>query len=396
MSDYIDFTGIHIKTRAEILAELVDGTDTVLGFKGIYGSDINIGTNTPDGNVLQLFTQAAIDMREMLVSTYNSFDPDKAVGNELDRLCAINGIKRNAGSYTQVYVKVNTSASVTLYGLDQSIHPPFTVSDGGSNKFFLVNTATGTFSSEVLFRAEKIGSVQAPIGAINTLVTIQSGVTSVNQTQAPTTIGTDTESDFSLRIRRAKSVSNPGQGYLDGLYGGLYSVSGVDQVKVYENVTDSTDGRGVPPHGIWIIVSGGSDSDVGNAIYKHLNAGVHMTGSVSQAITNSYGSTVNIVFDRPSAQSLYITMQISATTGGSYDATYIRNQLIQNFTYIAGQDADVTAIVAYVKGISPYAVISSEGVSTDGVTYTSVVSPSAANKRFTLAANRIKINGATG
>jgi hypothetical protein len=53
------------------------------------------------------------------------FDPDNAVGVVLDQRVAINGIQRQAGTYTVTPITVVTSQSVNLYGLDQDVQPVY-------------------------------------------------------------------------------------------------------------------------------------------------------------------------------------------------------------------------------------------------------------------------------
>ena len=70
MPDVLDATGLTTKTLSELLAELV------AAFKVIYGPNINVDQNSPDGQSLNIYSQGGVDYRELLTSIYNSFDPD--------------------------------------------------------------------------------------------------------------------------------------------------------------------------------------------------------------------------------------------------------------------------------------------------------------------------------
>ena len=397
MPNNIGATGITIETFAEILSGILNGTADYAGLYSIYGPSINVAPNSPDGQMVNIVAQAKLDVLEAIVQAYNSFDPDQAVGVQLDQRCAINGVFRQAGSYTSQQIAVTTSASTTLVGLDAAPATPFTVQDGAGNQYAPVTTtaigAAGT--TTVVFRAITLGPIQSAANSITTISTVQAGVTSVNNPSGPTSVGTNEETDYALRIRRQNSVALPSIGYLSGLYGAILNTAGVNATTIYENTTSTTDANGVPAHSIWPIVLGGSNADVAAAIYLKRSAGCGMYGAVTQGVTQYDGSTFNVKFSRPTNQTLYLSFSIAAITG-SVDVNYVRTKILSEITYGIGATADVTAIVAYVKGIVPNAYITSEGVSPDNVAYTATLVPTTVDKQFILASTTIKINGVFG
>lgn len=397
MPNQIDATGITIETSAEILSDILNGTANYSGLYSIYGPTINVNPNSPDGQMVNIVAQAKLDVLEAIVQAYNSFDPDQAVGVQLDQRCAINGVFRQAGSYTSQQIAVTTSAACTLVGLDAAPATPFTVQDGAGNQYAPVTTTviSSATVTTVVFQAILIGPIQSAANAITTIATVQAGVTSVNNPSGPTSVGTNEETDYALRIRRQNSVALPSIGYLSGLYGAIIDTLGVTAATIYENTTNATDANGVPAHSIWPIVLGGSNTDVANAIYLKRSAGCGMFGAVTQGVTQYDGSTFNVKFSRPTNQTLYLSFSIAAITG-SVDVNYVRTKILSAITYGIGQTADVTAIVAYVKGIVPNAYITNEGVSPDNVTYTATLAPTTVDKQFILASTTIKINGAFG
>ena len=111
MADSIDSNGLQVKTANEITSDLKTG------FKTIYGADINLDSNTPDGQLVGIMAQIAVDLRELLVAINNSFDPDQAQGVLLDQRCAINNVVRQGGTYTVQPIDVTVSTTTTLSGL---------------------------------------------------------------------------------------------------------------------------------------------------------------------------------------------------------------------------------------------------------------------------------------
>ena len=264
MSDTLDETGLTLQS----LTDLVNGL--VADLQNIYGSDINVDPDSPDGQAINIIAQFGIDMREVLQSIYASFDPDQASGTTLDQLVALNGVQRNGGTFTIVPIDITVDRNVSLVGLDSdptTIDIPagiYTVKDNAGNQWVLLASVALTAGTSTLdFRAVNMGAVVATVGTITTPVTVVAGVTSVNNSSSVSVQGVDEETDIQLRLRRRKSISNSATGYLDSIEGSLLALNGVTNAVVYENTTDAIDGDGIPPHSIWAIVEGGTDADIG-------------------------------------------------------------------------------------------------------------------------------------
>jgi len=391
----IDASGLQIQTSDEIVAEILNGTPDYPGMYAVYGSDINVDPNSPDGQMINIIAQAKLDVLQFLQQIYNSMDPDQAVGVSLDQRCAINGVFRQAGSYTVTNITLVVDRALTLAGLDTAPDAPFTVSDASGNQFQLITTyvfsAAGT--QALAFQAKTLGAVQTIPNTITTVVTITLGILSVNNPTAATSIGLAEETDYNLRIRRSNSVALPSKGFLSGLYGALIDTVGVTSAVVLENDTNAPDSNGVPAHSIWCIVTGGALVDIANVIYTKRNAGCGMKGAVTYSITQVDGTTFVVLFDRPTNENLYISFNTAAVTG-TVDRVYIRNQLLALLSYSIGQSADASAITALLKSIAPNVAFSNVSVSGDGSTYFGgLLAPTAVNYQFQLAAARIIIDG---
>lgn len=385
-------TGLQIPTRDDIRNAILNGTADYPGLYQIYGPDINVGPNSPDGQMVEIVVQAIADMYELIAQVYNSFNPDASIGRVLDQRAAINGVLRRGATFTLQDVEVTVSQALTLPGLDTSPLSPFTVADSAGNQFQLVSTysfgAAGTQS--LAFQAAQLGPVETVIGTITQIVTTTLGVSGVNNPTAATSVGQAEETDSQLRIRRSNSVSLPSRGYLEGLLGALLDTDGVTEAEVLENDTNSTDANGIPAHSIWAIVEGGTDDDVALAIYKKRNAGCGMKGSVTVDVPQIDGTTFQVAFDRPTDEDLYISFDVVAISG-AVDPDYIKDQLVELLSYRINQAADASAIVALVKEIAPNASVSNAEVSDDDVTYVPLLDPTGVNYRFIADAARINI-----
>jgi len=329
---------------------------------------------------------------ELIAQAFSSFDPDQAVGVNLDRRVAINGVKRAGGSYTQQPVTIVVDRALTLLGMDSNPTTPFTVQDPQGNQYQLVTTHafSGAGTEALTFQAVEVGSVSSALNTITDVVTVTLGVVSVNNPSTAYSVGVTQESDPALRTRRSRSVSIPSKGYLDGLIGSLLDLVGVTQVEVFENVTNVEDLRGIPPHAIWVIVQGGDADEIAQVIYVKRSLGCNMRGAVSIPITQLDGLVLNILFDRPIEQDLFIQFNVEPITG-VIDLGYLRARLLEALSYGINQAADTARIVKLIKEIYPNASVSEEGVSTDDLNFYSLVSPETVQHQFSVA--EIAING---
>ena len=393
MPNVIDSNGLQIQSLQDIINEILNGTADYPGMYQIYGANINVAPNSPDGQMINIVAQAKLDMLEFIAEVYASFDPAQAVGVSLDERCAINGVFREAGTYTVTPVSVTTTQAVTLPGLDLYPTAPFTVADGAGNQFqLLVTTAIGAAGTTVCsFQAAVLGAVLTTLNTITNIATPTLGVSGVNNPSAATTVGITEETDYNLRIRRANSVALPSKGYLQGLYGGLIDVAGVTSVLVLENTTNSTDGNGIPAHSIWCVVAGGTNADIANVIYLKRNAGCGMKGAVTVVITQVDLTTFTVKFDRPTTERLYVQLDIHAVTGSLPGDAYVQAQLVAGLAFAIGQSADASTITALLKVIAPNCAFSVVNVSPDNSSWVPLLAPTGVNYQFTLVGADITI-----
>lgn len=362
MPNIIDADGLQTATQAELLEQFTDD------LKAIYGDDINLDADTPDGQWVNIMIQAVLDLQDLLTQIYNGFDPDNAIGVVLDQRVSINGIQRQAGTFSVTPIELTLSQSVNLYGLDQDDQPVFTVSDNAGNEWQLQTTqlgaGPGVFSYN--FQSAVPGAVLTTPNTITVPVTIVLGVTSINNPTAQTSVGLNEESDAALRIRRLQSVSLASQGYLAGLLAALRNINGVTSAFIYENNTDATDSDGIPSHSIWVIVAGtAADEDIANAIYTKRNAGCGMYGSVSYAITQVDGTVFTVYWDVVEIQNLFIFYTATSIDGvNDPNIAGEREGLVTGFVPGVNEEVNITALGTAVQVIDPNTLVTNAGFST--------------------------------
>jgi len=400
-SNYVDGTGLIIQTLSQIVTELETG------FKSIYGNEINLDENSPDGQMINLFAQAKIDILECIASVYNSFSPTNCSGIVLDQRCALNGIYRRAGVKTTLYMTIVTDRVVNLVGVSSGTGTPFTVSDPSGNQFYLKTNKTTVNGSNtsVEFEASNIGDISISPGTIITIVTPTLGVLSVTNPGGALIQGSAEETDASLRYRRSISVSNPSTGYLEGLHGSLLALDNVTNVKIYENVGQLTDVYGIPGHSIWPVIDGGDETEIANLIYLKRNAGCGIWGGTGSTgitgtqhivgVTQVNGLIFDVKFAEPTYQNLHINMTVSSyDSKHTIDNSYLKDTIYEQIIYGINEIADFTKIISVVKYADPYAIVSSGGVGATGGTGASYsyLAPSAINNRWIISTTNIIIS----
>lgn len=393
MPNQLTTAGLQVKSISDILSDITTALQT------IYGPNINVAQNTPDGQLMNIFAQATADQLELLVAVYNSFAVPTAAGVLLDQRVALNGLARNAGTYTITNVTVTVNQALTLTGLDALVANPsaavFTVADNAGNQFQLVTTKvfSGAGSSALVFQSAVIGAVQTLPNTITNQITVVVGVTSVNNPTSATSTGVNEETDAQLKVRHAQSFFLPAICPVDSLEAALLATAGILDALVLENVTNSTDANGIPAHSIWVMVLGATDATVGGVIYAKKAPGCGMKGSYSTVIARPNGQNFTAIFDRWRSQNIWYKFSlIPKTAGVTFDNTAIKNALVAALSYKMNQAASIADIINNLLIIQPDAIVTATGVSSDGVSYFDIIYPTAPNYAFLPDTSRIVIS----
>jgi uncharacterized phage protein gp47/JayE len=380
MADSFTSSGLTVATLDELVTQLEND------FKTIYGDDINIESNSPDGQLLNIFAQGGSDIREILKQTYDSFDPDNTSGRILDERCAINNVYRKGGTRTTVNITIVTDRAVHLDGASEDFQSGYTIQDDAGTKFLLSNSVdlqAGTHT-DIEFQSQEIGAVETTPNTITTPVTVVLGVISVNNPTAGTT-GVNEETDAQLKIRRRQSLSIGSTGYLNGLQASLSQLEGMVDVKVYENETNSTVDT-IPAHSIWVVVDGGTASDIADTIFKKRSAGCGMKGSQSYTILTPSGQNFVAKWDNKITKALSIKFNIQKTLAtATFDTDVIAQYIADNLSFGIGEGANTSDVTTLAQeainvnggnGVALNVLISDDG----GTTWVEYIAPTIATK----------------
>lgn len=394
MPNAIGPTGLTTATRDELYTNLSAAMQT------IYGDDINLASDTPDGQLLNNFIQVVLDVEDLLVQINAMFDPDQAVGVILDQRVAINGIQRQDGTFTLTNVTITVSQALNIFGLDQTDNDVYTVADNAGNKWQLVTSQTIAAPGSYVFsfQAQLPGAVLTVPNTITVPVTVILGVTLINNPTTYTSLGINEESDAVLKIRRQQSTSLSSQGYYAGLLAALKNINGVSSAFVYENTDSITDINGVPGHSIWVIVAGsGAAADIANAIYTKRNAGCGMFGATTFTITQVDGTPFVVRWDGVVEEDLYIKFVASSLDGVNPPNIALilstgASGLQTIFTPGVNGQVNINDLATLVQEIDENTLVTNSGFGlTSGGSFFNTLSPSARNKQFQVDHTRIII-----
>lgn len=280
----------------------------------------DLDPSTPDGLKVAHDAEIFYALDEALLAAYNSKDPDKARGADLDAIAGFAGIYRSPGTRSDVTVRWygNPGAAVLsgaivrsrTTGIQWTSEQAYTVLPDGY--------------VDVQMFAPSIGETSADIGTLTEIVTVMAGITSCNNL-TPANLGLEAEKDNALRIKRRRSVGKPGNNQLDAMYAEIVGTPDVRRVEVYNNPTGTNavsdrNPHGLPKNSIACVVDGGADEDVAMSIYLKLNPGpelVSVATTVTEIVTSPLRSShkETIIFSRPTDVPINVVAQIA---GGAF------------------------------------------------------------------------------
>ncbi len=295
-------TGITAPTYADVLAYLQ------AQYQAIYGSNVYLGSDSQDGQFLAIIANAINDANAAAIAVYNAFSPATAQGANLSSVVKINGIARNVAS--------NSSATVLITGQAGTIISNGVVQDTAGYKWNLPASVVippgGSIS--VTATCQTIGAIAALAGTLTGIATPTLGWQNVTNPAAATT-GAPVETDAALRARQTLSTAIPSLTVIGGIVGAVAAIPGVTRYAVYENDTATTDTNGLPSHSIALVVEGGDQTAIANAIAAKKTPGAGTYGTTSVTVTDPYGISHVINFFRPTDVAITVAITIKALSG---------------------------------------------------------------------------------
>lgn len=295
---------------------------------------------TPAGQLIDAQAALVAEKDADVLRIGSMMDPTQAEGIWQDAMMKWFGIRRRTDKPSTV--------QCVCRGLPGTVIPRGSLvsTKDGNQKFFSGKRAIigkdGTAAVE--FAYENPGPYTFNAGVVNRIITLVPGWDSViNPANADP--GTILESDEDLEGRRQKLLAINAQGSLPAMYSGLWEAMGqvanteVDGepyfLKIQDNDTsypvpwrvadrseDSVDII-IPPHSMCIVMLGGEDDKIAEAIYRNKSSGSGTYGNHKVSFTDDafYGLTYTYEIVRPEPLQIDVEIIVESLTGqpGDYE-----------------------------------------------------------------------------
>lgn len=298
----VDDAGISIPTYADILATLQDQ------YRSIFGSDVYLEPDSQDGQWLSIMAAAFNDINAQCVATYNQFSPATAIGVGLSSVVKINGLARQ--------VATNSTVDVTIVGQAGTTLTNASVGDDLNQKWLVPSPTVIPPGGEITVTAvaDVVGDLEAAPGTVTKILTPTLGWQTVTNPSSATP-GAPVETDAALRQRQTLSTANSSVTPLKGIIGTVSELTGVIQVRAYENDTNVTDTNTLPPHSISLVVEGGDAQEIAQVIQLKKTLGTTTYGTTTENVPDPYGVDHAIHFYRPTNVSIQTQVSLKALSG---------------------------------------------------------------------------------
>ncbi|HDR0997912.1 TPA: baseplate J/gp47 family protein [Pasteurella multocida] len=331
---------------------VIERLDSILerieqGFKRIYGQNINVAPDTPDGQMIGILGQIKVDLEELAEDVYKQLDPDLATGAWLEQRVAYAGLVRRKASYS--YLR-----SVILTGDPYAEINSLIVSDTNKVRWVLDQKVTlnESGSARVDFRSEELGAFSLNAHTQLTIETITLGLNSVT-TSVDAEIGIEEETDSQLRQRFSKSRARNAINSAEAIEGEIGDLTDVKQVIVLENNTSQIDSAQVQPHTINVIVEGGNETDIAKVIYKNKGAGIGLQGSSSVNLMIN-GKQRTIKFDKATPADIHIIMTLVRYEDFTeIDKDEIK-RMLSNVKFKIGEDVSLSRLYSPINTVGGF------------------------------------------
>lgn len=334
----------YVGQRLDSILEELDG-----GFRAIYGNDIDLAPDSPDGQMLGLIAQIRADLEELGEAIYRALDPDHASGAWLEQRAAYAGLLRRRARYS--YLR-----GVLLSGCPGAVLPAgAVVRDINQGRWQLIGETLlgGDGSARGDFRSLELGAFPLPADSPLTLETLAPGWSAARNRQ-PAEVGVEEETDAELRARFFRSRARPAQNSLDGMVAEILQLADVREVVGLENTGNQADANGVPAHSLNLIVDGGDEQAIATVIFQRKTAGTGLRGDVEVTLADSQGIARRLRFDRPQVIACRALIEVQRDAEFSaVDGAAIKSALAAS-DFGIGQDVQLSRLYSPVNTVQGF------------------------------------------
>lgn len=254
--------------------------------------------NATDDTILQ---QVVAILAEAIANTENaahlSFfarDPLTAVGVALSALVQLNAIIRKPGAQSIIPLTLTGTPSTLIPAGSQIGH------EGSDAVFYLHEDVVLPLSGTLTVRAlstEKGPFDPEPGTVVSILTPVPGWDEAVNGSTL--SVGSYEETDAALRARQQLSTNHTAYRHIEAIRAAVHNVPGVTFARGYQNSSLVTDERGIPGKTLAMVVVGGDDTEIANAILYREAVGLRYYGNTAVTIYDDMQVGTTVLFTRP-------------------------------------------------------------------------------------------------
>lgn len=313
--------------------------------------DIDVSTDSVLGQLNGIYSRPIDKLWQELQTIFHAFDPDAAEAFLLDFLGKLTGTgRRGAASSETKCTIVADEGTVLEAGVNfASVASKPDVRFTPKARFTAVGA--GPYLG-VLFRSEQTGPVEAPTGTLTVIATPVSGWTSITNADDAAG-GRVADDDPTLRFRREEQLTRAGSSTLDAIRADLIAVDGIESVEMFENVSDSFDANGLPPHSyeavIWDRDPAAADNDaIAQALW---DSNARSTGALHGTATDKLGKPQVVSFSRATVRDVWLDIDLEPRDGYIGDTAFADQLTTEcNKLFGNGQSVDAYDVATATKG----------------------------------------------
>lgn len=363
---YIHERGVIVPDTAETRNQVVEE------FKAALGQDLPTDPETPQGVLITMLAQERDNTARAMAEMANQINPAQAQGVFLDGLMALMGGARLSATHS-------TIAGVRLGGVPGTVIPPGSrvVSEAG-DVFLTASTAIIDSNGEAFVdvRAVEAGPIEVAAGDLVTVAESVLGWETVSNVN-PAVVGRDEETDTRARNRRRNILALNTTSTNEAIISRLYAIPAVQSLAFRENYTANPmtiDGVTLKPHSIYVVVNGGLDVDIAQALKDTKTIGGGYNGEEEVTIIDEVsGQPYTVQFDRPDQVDLFARVTVAPS---AVNAQQVVRNAIDMMTageiqgdegLVVGRSISPFEIAAAINFVEPELFVRRVELSTNGV-----------------------------
>lgn len=297
-----------------------------------FGPNLSLETATPQGQIIEIMTDALVQIDQSRQDDFNARDLYRAVGRQLDIIGREMGAPRKEAVPTQLVVKITGQSNYTL---------------AAGTEYNMIDDVSRTFQNQSAIVISS-DSVQAALTALNGSVygDIQIGqkLQTVSYYQQVSDIvvlsvvpGQPAEDDNTYRTRLVH-LKDSGIDDISHLRLRLTEINNVLDAFVKQNNSLETDEYGIPPHCIEIIVLGGDESDIGQVCLKDVTLGtptyLNPVGGETITVEDLFGYPQKYNITRPTQVNFSVEATYSAKRGNVVSKADVQSMIDRVVAYL--------------------------------------------------------------